>query len=387
MIARPLHMIISEIEKRRATLSPTPDSPTTQHKPKKRLPEQPDLTSPPQLPQPASHNEPIPAAVSTVETLNKSPKTAPKPLCAQSPFEKQTSRAQALHGKLLEDRIFCEVLKASPTTVATDLPRPSSKYSMRSAEKANAAAIEAHSVRLRNARTASPELPTSGAPGKAKLRAGSPRGRKGCDSHGLHMNPLLLNSMSSMTSMSSYCAREYSWDHLGLPDFAIPTTARAVQVWERKAQLVEPIWYDCEPRPPSPPHGPNLTMEPAPRRSPSPAPLSPHRDRRHSMARIEPMSPAELSPHRPLSRSSQRLSSPPSLALMGELPERPRSTPSSLMHLEQLSASPRAASRAAYPEHPYRDFWSRRSHEFTLVVEPAAILPTFSTSFASKPMP
>lgn len=70
MIARPLHMIISEIEKRRATLSPTPDSPTTQHKPKKRLQEQPDLTSPPQLPQPASHNEPIPAAFSAVETLN-----------------------------------------------------------------------------------------------------------------------------------------------------------------------------------------------------------------------------------------------------------------------------------------------------------------------------
>ena len=44
------------------------------------------------------------------------PKSAPIPTYAKSPFEKQTSRAQAVYGKLLEDNIMCRVLKGSGET-------------------------------------------------------------------------------------------------------------------------------------------------------------------------------------------------------------------------------------------------------------------------------
>jgi hypothetical protein len=44
------------------------------------------------------------------------PKSAPIPTYAKSPFAKQTSRAQAVYGKLLEDNIMCRVLKGSGET-------------------------------------------------------------------------------------------------------------------------------------------------------------------------------------------------------------------------------------------------------------------------------
>ena len=333
-ICRPLHMILSEIDKHRPTsASSHAPKPNT----KEKMPTLEVLVS--RVDREWARRELRRAAQVQTSPEHERPDTA-SPTTTQLPQPASHIRSHTI---------------ADITgSLSFEPPTPSMRKVLR--EK-NIYASEAHTARLRHARKNIPKPATSWGPGNAKRRARSS-----------HME-------SEQPCLSAYCAREYSWDYLIQPDFAVPTTSRALQVWGRMAQVVEPIWCDCEPRPPSPSYRlmpPSLS--PRPLYSPPRTPVS-LRSTLCPSASARSLLQSPLT-HAPKLRTAVSHSSMVTyVALLPELPlewhaerhlaEHPsRTLSSSLAHLEQLSASPQAASRAAsrgHPEHPYRDFLTRRT--------------------------